>query len=116
MAASNRISSTTGRRVGYVAFDLSDGESSAVVVCLVNPGDGYALRATPADVDVQIHARETGSGDPFVDIKASPIDLSGYTPDVPVQFDFKAVAAGALTDVRRVAVFIGVYFEQQSHW
>jgi hypothetical protein len=111
-----RITNTNGKRIGYLNFDLSDGESSGVVVLNVVPAVGYELVASPTDADVEIQARETGSGDPFVDIGASPIDLSAYTPETPVQFDFKAVAAATLTDVRRVAIFLAVSSQQAAGW
>jgi hypothetical protein len=99
-----------------MAFDLSDGEASGVVVLRVLPAVGYSLKASPGDGDIEIQARETGSGDPFVDIAASPIDLSSYTPETPQNFDFRAVAASPLTDVRRVSMFIGVVSQGAAGW
>jgi hypothetical protein len=110
------ITDSAGNRVGYCAFDLSDGQSSGVVVLRVTPADGHSLKATPADADVEIQSRETGSGDPFVDIGASPLDLSSYTPGTPVNFDFKAVAADPLAGVRRVVIYLGVISQGAANW
>lgn len=112
----SRITDTDGNRIGYVAFDLSDGESSGVMVLSVRPAVGYSLKASPVDPDLQIQARETGSGDPFVDIGASPIDLSSLTPETPVDFDFKAVAADPLEGVRRAAITISVISQGSVNW
>lgn len=111
-----RITNTSGGRVGYVSFDISDSEVSSVVVLKVTPAVGYELVATPTDVDVEVQARETASGDPFVDIGASPIDLSSYTPETPVNFDFRTVAGSPLTDVRRVAIFVAVQSQGVAGW
>jgi hypothetical protein len=111
----SRIQSTNGKRVGYLAFDLSDGETSGVVVLRVLPATGYSLQAD-ADVDVEIQARENGTADPFVDLATSPIDLSGYTPETPVDFDIRAVAGSPLVDVRRVAINLSVASAGAAAW
>jgi hypothetical protein len=103
-----RITTTTGKRVGYLSFDLSDGEVSSAVVLSIVPAIGYQLQATPTDADYEIQARETGSGDPFQDIGATPIDLSAYTPETPVDFDFRVTAGSPLVDVRRVSARLEV--------
>lgn len=112
----DRLTNTSGGRIGYWTADLSDNEQSAVVVLRVLPADGFFLKAAPEDDDVQIMARRTSSGDPFVDIAATPIDLSALTPETPTQYDFKAVAASNLTDVRRVPFFIGVTNQSAASW
>jgi hypothetical protein len=112
----NRLLTTTGKRIGYLSYDLSDGETGATVVLRVIPADGYVLRASPADDDVVIQARENGSGDPWTDIEATPIDLSGYTPDVPVDFDFRTVAGSPLVDIRRLALYLAVTKSAPALW
>lgn len=112
----SRLTTTDGKRPGYICWDLSDNEESGVMVLRVTPADGFFLKASPADGDVEIQARETGSGDPFVDIASTPIDLSGLTPETPVNFDFKAVVQGSLTDVRRLTAFIGVTTQSAADW
>lgn len=112
----NRLTTTDGKRVGYVSWDLSDNETSGITVLRVVPADGFFLKSSPADGDVQVQARETGSGDPFVDIAATPIDLSSLTPETPVNFDFKAVVQGSLTDVRRLVMFVGVTTQSAADW
>jgi hypothetical protein len=110
-----RITATTGKRIGLLSWDLSDNEISSVVVLRIIPAVNYKLQAIPTDLNVQLQARETGSGDPFVDIGATPIDLSGHVPEVAVSYDFRAVA-GALTDVRRVAIRIQVVSNGSAAW
>lgn len=112
----SRITNTNGKRVGYLNYDLSDNETSATIQLRITPADGFSLKASPGDDDVQIQAREASSGDPFTDIAATPIDLSGYTPETPVNFDFRAVANSALVDVRRLALFIAVTSNKSAGW
>lgn len=112
----SRLTTTDGKRIGLLNWDLSDNETSSVVVLRVVPADGFFLKASPADGDVQVQARETGSGDPFVDLAASPIDLSALTPETPVNYDFRAQVQGSLTDVRRLTAFIGVTTQSAADW
>ena len=109
-----RITDTDGARIGYVAIDLSDGETSATFQVRVLPADGYFLKASPSDADFEIQAR-TGMG-AFADIAASPIDLSGFPADVPVTFDVRAVAADPLVDVRRLVVNLAVVKSTPAAW
>ena len=75
----------------------------------VRPAIGYSLKAAPADASVQIQARKNGTADAFVDLAASPIDLSALPPEVGVNYDFRAVViAATLVDVRRLAIFLSV--------
>lgn len=105
----NRISTAAGKRVGYLALDMSELEVSGVFVLNILPGPhlngGYRLTAT-ADTDVRIFARKTDSGDPFTDIEASPISLLSYPESTPQSFDFRAETAAALVDVRSLALEI----------
>jgi hypothetical protein len=111
-----RITTISGKRVIIPGIDLSDGETSATFQLRITPADGFSLKASPSDVDVQIQARENGSGDPFTDIATSPIDLSGYTPETPVHFDVRAVASGSLVDIRRLALHIAVTKSAAANW
>jgi hypothetical protein len=111
-----RITSTSGKRIGYICYDLSEGETGATIVLRVIPADGLVLRASPADADVIIQARENGSGDPWTDIEDTPIDLSGYTEEIPIDFDFRAVAAAELIDVRRLALYVSVTGSAPAQW
>jgi hypothetical protein len=111
----NRLLTTTGKRISLLSFDLSDGETSDVAVLRVIPAVGFQL-ISDSDGDVEIQARENGTADPFVDIAASPIDLDGYTPETPVDFDVRAVAADPLVDVRRVALLIAVQSKGAAAW
>lgn len=109
-----RLTDTTGARLGYVALDLSDGETSEVFQVRVVPAEDYFLKATPSDPDVEIQARR--GADAFVDIAASPIDLSGLTEDVPVNFDVRAVAGSPLVDVRRLVISLAVARQNPALW
>lgn len=111
-----RVLNTSGGRVGYLAVDLSDGETSGVFVLRIVPASGYFLKAVPADADFEIQARETGSGDPFVDIAAAPIDLSSYAAETPVNFDFRVVAGSPLVDVRRAVASIAIASQEAAGW
>lgn len=109
------ITDANGVRLGYVNFDLSDNEISEVMVILVTPAAGYFLSATPEDSDVEIQARETSSGDPFVDLSTS-LDLSSYPPGTPVSFDLRVVAGDDLANVRRVTIWLAVTTSSAARW
>lgn len=110
-----RLTNTNGKRIGYLTFDLSDSETSQTIVLRVIPAAGYILKASPVDVDVEIQARESGVGS-FADIATAPIDLSGYPENVPVDFEFKAIAGSPLVDVRRVAISLSVSSSGAAAW
>jgi hypothetical protein len=111
-----RITNTNNKRIGLISYDLSEGENGATIVLRVIPADGLVLRASPADADVIIQARENGSMDAWTDIEDTPIDLSGYTEEIPIDFDFRAVAAAELIDVRRLALWISVTGSAPALW
>jgi hypothetical protein len=111
-----RITNTNGKRIGYISYDLSDGETGPTIVLRVVPASGFVLRASPSDDDVLIQARENGSGDPFTDIEGTPTDLSSYPDDVPVNFDLRAVASSPLVDVRRLALYVSVTKSGPAAW
>jgi hypothetical protein len=112
----SRITNTSGKRIGYISYDLSDGETGPTIVLRVTPDDGFVLRASPADPDVVVEARENGSGDPWTDIEDTPIDLSGYPPGEPVDFDLRARAGSPLVDVRRLALYVSVTQSAAADW
>jgi hypothetical protein len=111
-----RITNANGKRIGYISYDLSDGETGPTIVLRVVPASGFVLRASPSDDDVLIQARENGSGDPWTDIEDTPIDLSGYTEEISIDFDFRAVAAAELADVRRLALYVSVTKSGPAAW
>lgn len=111
-----RVLNTSGGRVGYLAVDLSDDEVSNTFVLRILPAAGHFLKAVPADADFEVQARETGSLDPFVDIAATPIDLSGFPAEVAQNFDFRVVANSPLVDVRRAVVSIAVTNQGAAGW
>lgn len=110
-----RLTDSAGNKIGYLPVDLSDGEETDVFVLTVTPADGFTFLATPSDADVQIQARETGSGDPFVDLSTG-IELSSYTPETSVDFDVKVVADDPLTGIRRVVIYLAVTNSEAAGW
>lgn len=102
--------------MGYLSFDVSDGEVSSTVVLSITPGINYLLKVSETDPDFEVQARESGSGDPFVDIGATPINLSSHTPETPVDYDFRIVTNSPLIDVRRVAVHLAVSSDGAAGW
>lgn len=110
-----RITDSAGNTIGYMAYDLSDGETTATIALTITPASGFSLSATPSDADVEIQGRENGSGDPFADL-ATPVDLSGHTPETPVDFDIRVVAADPLTGIRRVPIWLAVSNAKALAW
>ena len=111
-----RITNVNEKPLSLLQFDLSDGESSPVVQVRVVPADKYSLKASPSDADYQVQARENGSGDPFVDIATSPIDLSSYTPETAVLFDVKVVASTPLVGKRTAVAYLSVGSNGVAGW
>jgi hypothetical protein len=110
-----RIFNTDDQMIGYIPVDLSDGENKTFVLRII-PADGFFLKATPGDDDVTISARENGTADPFIDINDSPIDLSAYTPEIPVDFDIKVAAGLPLNGIRRFVLNIAVSMSSAAGW
>lgn len=112
----SRITNINDSPLTFLNFELSDNEISGVVQVRIVPANRYLLKVSPTDADVEVQAREHGSGDPFVDIGASPIDLSSYAPETPVDFDLRAVASSSLVGVRRVVAYLSVSSNGAAGW
>jgi len=111
-----RITNVNEKPLSLLQFDLSDGQSSPVVQVRVVPADRYSLKATPVDAAYQVQARESLSGDPFVNIATSPIDLSSYPPETPVNFDVKVVAGSPLVGKRTAVAYLSVGSNGVAGW
>lgn len=99
-----------GNNIGHIAYDLTSGETSSVFVATVTAAAGRALRSG-THAALQLQARETGSGDPYVNL-TDGIDLTPYAPG-SAQFDIRAVAQSVVGRVR-ASVFIGVQDAQSA--
>lgn len=82
------LQDSTGRSLGYIAFDLVAGESSSPVLIFAVASDGASLRSGTSTA-FELTARRTGTADPFVSLEDAGIDLSADTPG-PVSFDLVA--------------------------
>ena len=100
------ITDSSGRTIGYFPFDLVAGVDSPVFVLLITPQALTKLQGE-ASGNMVIKARKTGSGNAFVDIHASPIDLNSLPPGVPVSYDVKitpSAISGVVHDALSMAV------------
>jgi hypothetical protein len=92
--------------VGYITYDLVEEEvADAIAVEFTAKADG-TLRAGSSDA-IEVYGRETGSGDPYTDLVATGLDMSGYTPEEDVFVDVLVVAK-AIEGLKRGAVFLAV--------
>lgn len=101
------ITDTADNSLLYVNLRLDEGADSVVIVARIPCKSGLKL-ATNSDGRASVLARRTGSGDPFVNIATSPIDLTPYD-GTNTDFDFK-VHAGSVTGLERVALPVRVTF------
>lgn len=104
---------SAGRKIGYVPIDMRANQTSPTLVFQVTP-DSDSFLASSVDANLQIQARKAGTSDPFVDI-STPLDLSGETPDVPVDYDFRFVT-GSFSGYIRVAPWFGVEKSGSADW
>lgn len=99
------ITDQLGREIGYLAYDLVDGETSDAIVLRVTAQPDRVFKSGPA-TSVLLKARIHGSGGPYQSL-AGGFDLSAYEPGEIVQFDLTATGSVA-TGRAREAVFVGV--------
>lgn len=91
----DRFTDSVGVPLSLVPFELDEGETTPLFVARVPCHAGRTL-AADADAGLTVEARPTGSGDPFVDIAATPYDLTPFDGST-VPFDFR-LTAGAVSD------------------
>jgi hypothetical protein len=108
-----KVTDNLGRDIDYFPLDLTLGETSTVIVINVEPEAGAVLRST-ADEDVVVLGRPHAVGS-FVDL-ASGIDLTLYTPGVPVPFDIKVTVPTLADTIRRVSMWVGVTKSGAAGW
>lgn len=99
------IKDTAGNTITLLNLTLTESVDSAVLVIRVPCTAGLFLTADN-DARLAVKARENGSGDPFVNIASSPIDLTPYD-GTDQDFDLKVTPA-AVTGFERVAVPVRV--------
>jgi hypothetical protein len=102
---SNSITDTAGVPLTAVNLSLAAESDSTVLVGRVACAAGLYL-AGSSEGAAQVLARRTGSGDSFVDLAVSPIDLSPHAGET-VSFDFK-VHAGSIEGRAFVALPVRV--------
>lgn len=105
---SAQITDTSGAPLLYVNLHLSENSESVIVVARVPCAAGKFL-AGPADESAQVLARRTGSGDSFVNLATSPIDLSAWAGST-ISFDFKVHALAVSAGLHHVALRVRVTF------
>lgn len=83
-----------GSALGAVPIQVDEGATTPVFVALVPAAAGRTLEASP-DAGLSVEARPTGSGLSFVNIAATPYDLTPFD-GLTVAFDFR-ITAGAVS-------------------
>ncbi|MGB8509681.1 MAG: hypothetical protein WCD76_14945 [Pyrinomonadaceae bacterium] len=99
------ITDTNGAPLTAVNLSLAAESDSAVLVGRVPCAAGLYL-ASSSESAAQVRARRTGSGDAFVDLAVSPIDLSPHAGET-VSYDFR-IHAGNIEGRAFVAVPVRV--------
>jgi hypothetical protein len=90
----NPFSDYGGDPLTFVQLEVDEGETAPVVVVFVPATAGFVLAADP-DAGLTVEARPTDSGEAFVDLAATPYDLTPFDGE-QVAFDFR-VSAGAVS-------------------
>ncbi len=104
---SEAITDTTGQPLLYVGLRLENElTDSAVIVARIPCAAGKWLSASPVSPGASVMARRTGSGDAFVHLAVTPIDLTPFDGQT-VQFDFK-VRANDVSGLVRMALTVRV--------
>lgn len=102
-----RVTDSQGREIGYLPFDLRAGTQSPLLTVQVRPKGANSVFQATSSPWARILARRAGTADPFVDLAAG-IDLSGETPDLPLDFEVKGEADSSVVGQVRVAIWFGV--------
>jgi hypothetical protein len=103
------VTDTNNNPLTVVPVVLTEGAESPVIVARVPCTAGMYLAAS-GDGRAEVLARQTGSGDPFVDISDAPISLTEFDGNV-VSFDFKVVAKEISRGIERVALAVRVTYQ-----
>jgi hypothetical protein len=101
------ITDTANAPITSLQMSLTEETESSVFVVRVPCLAGQKLRSDPNPY-AQVLARESGSGDAFQDIAASPIDLAPYAGTLTL-FDVK-VAALSVEGLKRAALSVRVSY------
>ncbi len=124
-----RLTNTDGTRIGYLAVDLNNGEVSEIFNVLARAAAGFYFKATPADNDVTVEARQH-SDNPMISFDwvnlSEPnfltgkigIDLSTYEPEAEITFDIRVTASDPLSGdgIRRLVVYLAVSSSSAAAW
>lgn len=92
----NPFTDTAAAPLSFVPVEVDEGETTPVFVARVPAAAGFVLEAAP-DSGLSVEARPTGSGEPFVDIAATPYDLTPFD-GLNVSFDFRITAGAVAAD------------------
>lgn len=110
----SRITDSAGQSIGYMAFDLDSGETSATVQVKVYPDAGDFLKSS-TDTDVQLQARRASLGGAWTNLAGTGLDMTGI-PQGEL-YDVRAVA-GAYSgeETRRFVMFLGLTKKRPAGW
>lgn len=103
----------TGARANFIPVYLTEGQESPVTTLRITPEVGDATLKGEASDAATIMARISPSA--FVDISATPLDLSGAFGSFE-DVDFKIVAAPDLPGVNRVLISAGIPVQSAAGW
>jgi hypothetical protein len=101
----DQITDTSGQAMIYVNVRVNEGLESSVVTARIPCHAGMFLALT-ANSHATVEAKRNGTADAFVDLAASPIDLTPYD-GTTVAFDFK-VQTNLVTSSLSVALPVRV--------
>jgi hypothetical protein len=105
---SDQILDTAGQPLLFINLHMAENSDSVVIVASI-PCAAQKFLAGPADGSARVMARRSGSGDPFVDLSISPIDLTPFA-GTSVLFDFKVHSLAVATGMVCLALPVRVTF------
>jgi len=101
------ITDTNGAQITNVSYSLAELSDGPILVVVLSPLANQFLAAA-LDTRAKVLARRTDSGNAFVDIAASPINLTPWAGQ-RVSFDVR-VQTLAVTGLERVAIPVRVTY------
>jgi len=120
----SRITTTDGKRIGYLTCDLDNGEVSESFLVHISltaeatVGDGFFFKASPTDADVLIEARHypPGFAELWQNLASPGIDLSGDVTEF--DFEIRVTAADPLSGdgLRRIVEYLAVTSNGAAQW